>query len=216
MSTLRLPIRIGAVILLVALLVLLSSCSPVNGPPTGAPTSTPQAVLIPTPTWFITPAPTSTPKPPPLGLAPQNCPVSPSPHNIFSDVGPGYGSFPVWVFGLEPTVRIPTSYFTYTQYGWTWKVIWRVSVHYTQPVRLHGGNLLTGMPLWFGISNPPSTTPILDPRPKEEQIAQSGYPSPFEGIDWGSYLYLPTAGCYYVEADWPGGHWRITFAAGRQ
>jgi len=110
-------------------------------------------------------------------------------------------------------VRIP-SYFDYTQYGWPWKVIWRVSTRYTQPVQLHGGSLRTGTPLWFQIGEPASTTPILDPRPDEQQIAQSGNPTEF--VEWKSYLYIPGAGCYYVEADWPGGSWRVTFAAGRR
>lgn len=123
----------------------------------------------------------------------------------------------MWAFGLDTTVRIPTSYFTYTQYGWTWKVIWRVSTRYTQPVQLHGGNLRTGTPLWFQIEvQDPSTAPVLDPRPEEQQIAQSGYPNPPEAVDWGSYLYIPAAGCYYIEATWPGGYLRIIFAAGRR
>jgi len=137
------------------------------------------------------------------------------PRPVFSDVGPGVGSFPVWAFGFggpHAIVRIPTSYFTYTRYGWTWKLIWRVSVHYMQPVTLHGGNLQTGTLLWFQIGTP-STAPVLDPRPDEAQITQSGYPA--EAVEWHSYLYIPAAGCYYLEADWPGGHWRITFAAGR-
>lgn len=194
---------------LLALLLLLSSCSPASGPVTGRATATLGVVPTPTPTPYVEPP---TPIPPPLGLPPQDCPLGPPPHNVFSDVIPGYGSFPAWAFGLEPTIRISTS-FTYTQYGWTWKVIWRVSTRYTQPVQLHGGNLRTGMPLWFQIGEPASTTPILDPRPDEQQIAQSGAPTEF--VEWKSYLYIPTAGCYYVEADWPQGSWRITFAAGR-
>ncbi len=138
------------------------------------------------------------------------------PRPVFSDVGPGVGSFPVWAFGFggpHAIVRIPTSYFTYTQYGWTWKLIWRVSVHYMQPVRLHGGNLRTSTPLWFQMNGQTSTAPVLDPRPDEAQIAESGYPA--EAVEWRSYLYIPAAGCYYLEADWQGGSWRVTFAAGR-
>lgn len=95
-------------ILLLALLLLLSACSSASNPQIGtpAPTSQPVATLLPTPTPF-TPIPTPTLKPPPLGPVPQNCPVNPPPHNVFSDVGPAYGSFPVWVIGLgySPTNR---------------------------------------------------------------------------------------------------------------
>jgi hypothetical protein len=197
--------------LLPALLLLLSSCSQATGPVTGRVTATPSMVPTPTPTPYVPPP---TPISPPLGLPPRDCHPGPMPRPIFSDVGPGYGSFPVWAFGLDTTVRIATSYFTYTQYGWEWKVLWRVSTRYTQPVRLHGGNLRTGTPLWFQIGDQdPSTAPVLDPRPREQQIAQSGYPA--DTVGWGSYLLIPTAGCYYVEADWQGGSWRGTFAAGR-
>ncbi len=104
--------------LLLALLLLLSGCSQASSPPAGTPTPTPQAVATPTPTPILMPSPTPTPKPPPLGLVPQDCPTGPTPRPVFSDVGPGVGSFPVWAFGFggpHAIVRIPTSYFTYTQ-----------------------------------------------------------------------------------------------------
>ena len=31
---------------------------------------------------------------------------------------------------------------------------------------------------------------------------------------WSAILYIPAAGCYALDASWPGGSWRVTFAAG--
>lgn len=203
---------------LLAVLLLLSSCSQTSNPVTGGATPPPQATspLRPTPT-----PPLITPTPPPLGPVPKDCPPGPTPQQIFSDLGPsGVGSYPVWAFGFDgphatvPLSRDPDAYTP--PYGWTTKVIWRVSTHYTHPVHLQGGNLRTGTSLWFQIGDQnPEPSPILDPRPAEQAIAESGDPNPPQAVGWRSYLYIPTAGCYYLEADWPGGSWRITFAAGR-
>jgi hypothetical protein len=32
---------------------------------------------------------------------------------------------------------------------------------------------------------------------------------------WFDVLYLPGAGCYTLQASWPGGGWIVNFAAGR-
>jgi hypothetical protein len=170
--------------------------------------SSPTAVIRSTPT--LPPVLTPTTTPPLLGSVPQNCPSSPAPRNIFPDVGPGYGTSPVWAFGLETTIRIPTSYDSYTQYGWTWKVIWRVSSSYTHLVSLHARNLSRGTPLWFQIGDQaPSTSPVLDALHTAHSSASEA-----SWIEWGSYIYIPMAGCYQIEATWPGGQWSISFAAG--
>lgn len=172
--------------------------------------SMPPTVIRSTPTSPPTLVPTATP--PPLGLVPQNCPTTPASRNIFPDIGPGVGTSPVWAFGLGTPILIPTSYFTYTPYGWTWKVIWRVSSGYTHLVRLHAGNLRGSSPLWFQIDDQaPSTSPVLDAL---HAVRSSASEAPW--VEWGSYLYIPAAGCYQVEATWPGGQWSISFAAGRQ
>jgi len=53
---------------------------------------------------------------------------------------------------------------------------------------------------------------VLDPQHPD-------HPGSAVGVDyaeWGSYIYIPTAGCYALEATWSGGHWRILFAAGHR
>jgi hypothetical protein len=80
---------------------------------------------------------------------------------------------------------------------------------YTHPITLTGGNLRGGTLLWFQIDQQnPSTSPTLDPLHAERQ-PDAGW------LEWGSYLYIPTAGCYYLEAKWPSGSWRINFSAGK-
>lgn len=201
-------------ILLPALIPLLLSCAATSLPQA---TETPRA-SSPAPTTSAVPSGTvsTTPTlltPPPLGMVPQNCPPGPTPQPIFSDIGPVVGAAPLWVTGFggpHAVIHIPT-YFTFTQYGWTWKLLWKMQSGYTHPITLEGGNLRNGTLLWFQIGQQnPSTSPVLD-------LLHSGQqPGAGSGLNWPSYVYIPTAGCYYLEAKWPGGHWRIIFAAGRQ
>jgi len=186
---------------------LLVGCASTPSPQAARKTTvvpaTSTAISVPSPT----PSPTLTP--PPLGVVPQDCPTSPAPRNIFPDIEPGYGTWPVWSFGLDTSIHIATSYFTYTQYGWEWKVIWRVQASYTNTVTVRGGNVRTGTPLWFQVgTQDPSMAPVLHPQERRTDLTT-------DRVEWGSYVYIPMAGCYYIEAVWPGGHWRLTFAAGR-
>jgi len=173
--------RLIALLALASVLVTCSQAPPPQATNTPTPTSS-QATAI------SAPSPTLTP--PPLGLAPQNCHSGPTPRTIFSDVGPGVGRSPIWAFGLDTTIRIP-SYFTYTQYGWTWKIIWRMAKSYTHPVTLRGRNLHNGTPLWFQIDGQDSNTspaPVLDP---VHALRSSN--SEENWVEWGSYVYIPTA-----------------------
>jgi hypothetical protein len=163
-----------------------------------------------------TPPPTSalTVTPPPLGSVPQNCSPGAVPHTVFSQLGPVVGQAPIWAAGFDgphAVLRIPTSYDTYTQYGWTWKLVWEIGPHFSQKVTLHGVNLRTGVPLWFQFNGPETPAPVLDPQQPTHPAAAAGG----DYAEFGSYLYIPTADCYALDATWPGGQWRILFAAGR-
>jgi hypothetical protein len=113
--------------------------------------------------------------------------------------------------GPHAAIHFSPSYLTdtSTRYGWMWKLVWEVGPHYTGPVTLRGGNLRTGIPLWFAFDQGPTIAPVLV-HPDHPVSALGG-----NWGEWGSYLSIPVAGCYYLQATWPGGHWRITFAAGR-
>lgn len=69
-------------------------------------------------------------------------------------------------------------------------------------------NLRTGARLYFNVTGQPTPAPVLDPAAVGTPINQ--------WKDFPSHLFIPTAGCYTLEASWPGGQWRITFAAGQE
>jgi hypothetical protein len=80
------------------------------------------------------------------------------------------------------------------------------------PLRVEGdaSRMMAARPRRFQIGDrAPSTTPILDPRAPPIPNQPAGW------ADFLSYLFIPQAGCYVLEAAWPGGMWRLTFAAGR-
>lgn len=196
--------------ILFGLLLIMTACSP-SAPLPSRGSASPTVAQ---PSATFPPTPASTVTPPPLGVVPQNCSPGAVPHNVFSALGPAVGQAPIWAVGFDgphAVLRIPTSYDTYTQYGWTWKLVWTVGPHFSQKVTLHAVNLRTGEPLWFQFDGPQTSSPVLDPQ-------QSNHPAPAAGegyAEWGSYLFIPVAGCYQIEATWPGGQWRILFAAGR-
>jgi hypothetical protein len=71
-----------------------------------------------------------------------------------------------------------------------------------------------GDPLWFQIGDKaPTTTPKLDPTQPGAYPYNPANPDQVFP-EYPSYLFIPRAGCYVLEASWPGGHWRIPFAAG--
>jgi len=206
MSKVQFCSRVG---ILTGLILVLVSCTQAASPPTEQATST--ALSLPTPTPYV-PPPTLTP--PLLGPVPQNCPPGPTPQHVFSDVGPVLGHAPLWVSGIDgphATIRL-SPYFTYTQYGWTWKLLWRVSDSSPSPITLQAGPLHNGPLLWFQIGDQnPTTSPTLAPvTPDPAYLTVTNAP----WTDFPSYFYIPKAGCYYLKAHWRGGSWRITFAAG--
>jgi hypothetical protein len=101
------------------------------------------------------------------------------------------------------------------------KFLWEVGPNFTQPVRLEVTNLGTGEGGWWGQNGTPETPYlILDPSgigPTYAELHTSpgpGYPVP-GWREYGSYLIIMQAGCYALQVTWPGGSWRLTFAAGR-
>jgi len=197
----------AAIVVLLAVLVSCTQTPQSSTTPTPTistkPTSTPTLVSIPT-----TPTPTTSP----LGPIPRDCSPGPTPRSSLPGIGPVIGGSKVWASGFDGShadIPIP-SYDTYTQHGWTWKIVWEVGPDYTQLVTIRGVNLRTGTPLWFQVTGNPTTVAVLDPKHPD-------HPGSAVGIDWaewGSYVFIPQAGCYYLQASWPGGSWRINFAAG--
>jgi len=202
---------------ILSLLFVIVACSQTASSPSVA---TPSVSLSPT---APSPSPTSTPTllptiaASPLGTVPQNCSPGPTPRSIFGGLGPVVGKAPVWAAGFagpHAMIPIPTSNDTHTQHGWIWKILWDVGPLFPHQITIRGKNMHTGTPLEFQFFDPDPvvTSLLLDPN----------HPNHFSGAagpdykEWGSYLYIPTAGCYQLEATWPGGQWSFPFAAGRQ
>lgn len=196
------------------LLFVIVACNPTTPVPSktvsdNTPSATPPTTI---PTAIT---PTMTPTPPPLASLPRNCPAQAMPQRKFSALGPVVGQAPIWAAGFDvplAAIPVPTSYDTYTQYGWVWKLVWEVGPHFSQNVTLHGMNLQTGTPLHFQFDGPVTTSPVLNPQQPDHP--GSAISSAYE--EWGSYIYILVAGCYSLEATWAGGHWQVNFAAGRQ
>ncbi len=217
MNRWRLPLQ---QVLLLILVAAITACSQPAPPSTSAtPTVDPahltafarvQSQFTPSPI----PTPTPTPIPPPLGPIPRDCPPGPTPQPILPGIGPVIGGPPVWAAGFDgPHAAIYLVPEAFNQYGWGRKIIWEVGPNYTHLVTLHGANLQSGARIRFQfLDGDPTTSPVLDPQDPDHPGSAVGG----DWNEWGSGMFLPTTGCYYLEASWPGGHWRITFAAGRQ
>ena len=197
--------------MLTCLYLFITACSQNTVLPSHKPASStvaqPNSTLPPTPLSEVTPQP--------LGVVPLNCSSETATHSVFSALGPVVGQAPIWAAGFDgpfAVLHIPASSDTYTRYGWAWKLIWEVEPHFSQKITLHGGNLRTREPLWFQFNGPTTLSPVLDPQQPEHptSVAGEGY------TEWGTYVFIATAGCYQIEAAWSGGQGRIVFAAGRQ
>jgi hypothetical protein len=171
------------------------------------------ATPIPTPTELLYSTPTLAQS---ELLAPvPECPPGPQPQVIAPQYfGAAIGDTPVWVVGFagpHATIRIDTRNIQYTRYGWAARVIFVVKPGYTSPIMISGQNMEDSGPLWLQADAPmPQVSLYLDPNYPE-------VPSPenYGGwAQWPTYLFIPKAGCYGLQARWPGGSWTVDFAAG--
>ncbi len=200
------------------LLLVLASCSQMGPPQTSATPTVAPSKPVGTPTLPSTP--TATPlggASAKLGLVPKDCPAGPTPKDVISNTGPAAGGFPVWAVGFgrphatlewNPQQAMELHYSD----GWHHKFLWVVDTSVNGLVTIHGANLYDGSPFLPDaeqkVATSTPTTLILDPQdPNLPNIIGSWAEFP-GGLD------IPKAGCYYLIATWPGGSWRITFAAG--
>jgi hypothetical protein len=214
-------------VVLVGFILLIVSCT--QTPPAGTsatPTENSAALTEfarPQPTYPPLPTPTITPTPlggasATLGPVPQDCPPGPAPQNFNSNSNfeSAVGGGSVWVSGFSgphallewlPNLAVETHY----QYGWGHKMLWAVKNSVKGPVTIRGANLTNGLPLRpVADAASPDSTPtvlVLNPSDPNAQFID-------QWVEFPGGLDIPQAGCYYLEASWPGGSWRITFAAG--
>jgi hypothetical protein len=137
---------------------------------------------------------------------------------VSPDYAPLLGRAPVW-FGPYLEVDEDRAVFSVpsdaprTPYGWRVKFLWIVGLPQPTPITLHGGTVSGGRALWIEpeTADQAATTAVLDPGPPPPPPGSSA--SGFKDIP--SYIYFPAAGCYFLQAEWQGGSWRLAFAAGR-
>jgi hypothetical protein len=152
-----------------------------------------------------------------LAAAPTNC-TGPAPRMVaFGDYGNLIGTSPVWAGVYAAFDRRQQAYHVEagaprTVHGWRVKDLWIVAPKIESPVRVVGGELGGSQSLWFEVAerdDKPVSAAVLDP-------ARPGVPPSVDGYkEFPSYVYIPRAGCYFLEARWPGGHWRLVFGLGR-
>jgi hypothetical protein len=197
--------------------------TPVGSRPATAtrPTTSPTPVPYPTPTLGRG-TPTA------LGPAPAACtPPAPAPRTLAYSSITGIGGAPIWVAsfdGPKASVHLGAGDLEHGRYGWLRPIFFAVEPGFTAPVVVRGMRLADGAPLWLGVLGPgqkyseatPTVAVVLDPRqpglPRYDSDSRLGDEA--WGM-WSAALYLPAAGCYALEAQWPGGSWRLTFAVGR-
>ena len=152
-----------------------------------------------------------------LGPAPQDCPaISQTRGFDFKGAPRVAGSSPVLVigFGGPDAVLTHLVHAQPPEIGWFRRIFLLTETNYAGTVRLQGGELLDGTPIWFGMrqhNQGPITSFTI--RPVDASLSNH-----FGGDQqWGlltATLYIPRAGCYFLTATWPEGRWIVFFAAG--
>jgi hypothetical protein len=148
-----------------------------------------------------------------LGAAPRDCRAAPLVRRrVSAAYAPLLGSEPVW-FGPYVAVdqrlailRIPGDA-PRTRDGWRVKFLWIVRANAPGPITVTGADA-RGRRLLFEVEGAtPTEAARLDPAAAD--AVASGF------VEFPSYVYVPGAGCFVLNADWSGGGWRLRFGAGR-
>src|SRR5258707_13118960 len=175
-----------------------------------------------------TPLPTATAQPPnpfpltaPLAPPPTTCPTAPP---VQTRDFRQFGSFsgPVRFFGASP-IWIPDAYFPHgtihlesrsleaIDYP-ALKILWEMEVGPigVTSATVRATNISSGVLAWWGNGNTNPYTAVFNIQGGiDHGEVDTGW------HEWGSQLFIPTAGCYALDVSWAGGSWRAIFAAGR-
>lgn len=190
--------------LLIALAILLTNFSPLRTSFIRQATTAPHATATatPEPTFAL------------LGLVPDNCPPGNPVKKFSPSYGPGVGvaDLPIWLVGFsgpEATMRF-TGSVPLTARGWPSKLILAVGSDITMPIAISAKGMfgVTG-DVWFstGGVGQAATALIFDP--------QSTSPSADGTRGWPMNVYIPSAGCYFLNMRAGTTQTGFFFAAGR-
>jgi hypothetical protein len=164
-----------------------------------------------------------------LAAAPGDCPgittivesQAPAPYGVL------FGTAPLWAGIYSTSFDSATNAFharygSYhrTRYGWPLKILWVSSRAYTDPISLSITDLRSGLPILLGIDGQNRDNPNVATLTKSAILDGSipGHPDVEDRPlthEWGSTVYFPRAGCYRLDAAWPGGGWHFVFSFGR-
>jgi hypothetical protein len=200
----------AAIALLVALAVVAKALGVATTPHAATPpTPAPPLVNYDTPTvlggWAT----------PNLGgvAPPPTCPTTQGPPATKYLLAPALGVAPLWVAGFDQATARPVVHFqsrlprVYTPRGWAWQAVFATDRSASVVATISGGSLDGHGGLLFARGSSVASALMLDLRSPASQLASWG--------EWVTAIYVPGPGCYYLQARWPGGGWRVTFAAGR-
>ncbi|HEY6407357.1 MAG TPA: hypothetical protein VIY29_07815 [Ktedonobacteraceae bacterium] len=149
------------------------------------------------------------------GPPPQDCPARPTisySHQV--------GKAPIWATGFSghyATLHlypIPVSVPAFPNtFGWTASMLFSVPNGYTSPITLNGADIHSGASLLFQVDATQDPLAVLTLDPSQPTVNQ-GNAAANQEVSWSVTVYFPAAGCYFLSASWPGGHWTMNFAAG--
>lgn len=215
------------IVMLAGLVLVLAACTETPVPQAGL-TPTVNA-FTPIPTTIVQPSPTPTPlggASAQLGPIPQSCPPSSilAPKTISPKFVPMFGAGPVWAGGIVSYEQIPLALVwttedalvTHDQYGWEHKLLWVAATSLHGSVTIRGTNLRTGAPIYpdAEYASAASTLPSLVLEPEDPAVVSQDANRDAQWTQFPGSLTIPGAGCYSLEAVWPGGSWHMIFAAG--
>ena len=133
------------------------------------------------------------------------------------------GTSPAWVVGFDgpaatlhvSPVSVPVSAFP-TASGWVASITLEIQSDYTGSITFSGGSQRNSLPLVFGFGLDPGQTQLFSITLSTQQpLVSPNRIFKARRTAWNITIYVPAAGCYFLKATWPGGHWIINFAAGQ-
>lgn len=191
--------------LVIAVLMVVAVVATCDEPAVASPSVPSAASVTPVPSLLSAEA---SPTHEPIGRLPDDCEPGPDPVLVSDHVGHGVGGDPAWAigFGADATLGFNPDD-PHEDNGWLRKVLWLLQSS-ADPVTVTGWRVDDDSPLWFAYPGPgeQAASLVLDP------AAPDGHHG--DWYEYRGYIVTPSAGCYRLEAVWPGGGWEIDFRAG--
>jgi hypothetical protein len=147
---------------------------------------------------------------PALARPPASCRGSAT--TLVATVGRAIGEPPLYAADFGPRrAMLHVENGPLTARGWRVKVLFVLDAQATQRISVRGTRLGGSGALWFRVTGRRvAKTAAIDPT-----VPAVPYDGSSRWKDYPTYFFLPRAGCFRLEARWPGGGWTKVFAGGR-